>query len=431
MKGWCSAMKNKGVERFRIVAKQEFRETVRSTPFITISIFLAALLICCGAGLLLFSLLSDSDGGISELFVTDDPEDKYDTIVAIEDRTGGGIADMLERELPLMRFDRMTLDDDAVERAIRSGDCDAYVIIKDSMSFDCREKLSIYKDSCSDQIAAMLERSNRISQLEKNGVSPSDAGLILDARAVYTLSQVGGYDVGKYLFNTVMVIMMFFVIALYGQMVSNRVATEKGSRTMEILATSVRPFELLCGKVVGVGAAGLMQVLLFSLLLFGMLRTVVMRISSLSLVLASLADITVPDIVWLLLYFVLGFLMVAFIYGGLGSMVSQVEDLSGISSLPMYLLMIGYLIAMSSTVTGESNILLKIASFVPFWSPIVMFSRMSVEQVPSWQIIISLAILAGSSVVTAALSARMYRSGMLRYGKPPKLRELVDAVKHK
>ena len=422
------------MRRFRIVARQEFIEAVRSTPFKVITVFLLITVLLAGAAAFLLDLVMNGGGedmpdGAEMLIETDLFEHKYTNIIAVDDRSGEGLTQKLADELPMLRIDAMQLGEEAIVRSVNDRECDAYIIIEDPLNFICYESDSIYGESYAPMIARELARINSIKLLGERGVSGSDVSLILDSTAGYEIRRTGGgYDMGKYLFNLVLVVMMFLVISLYGQMVANRVATEKSSRTMEVLATSVSPVELLCGKVVGVGAAGLGQILMFFFVMVFIMRAVLRKIGVLDYMMQGVS-LSAADVVWLVMYFILGFLMVAFVYGGLGSMVSQTEDLSGISSLPMGLFMIGYFIAITATLTGETNILLRVGSFVPFWSPMVMFSRMSVEDVPVWQILISLTLLALTSALFAVLSARLYRTGMLRYGKPPKLREIVSALK--
>jgi len=168
---------------------------------------------------------------------------------------------------------------------------------------------------------------------------------------------------------------------------------------------------------------------IFILAALGIIRGVVSRSVMLSVIAGQILSISAFDIGCLVLYFVLGFLLYAFIFGALGSMVSQLEDLSGLASMPMYIFMIGYFISIFSSIGGESGFIMKLASFVPFWSPVVMFARMSVEEVPVIELVISLGLLVATAAVIAWLSARIYRSGMLRYGKPPRFREIMNAAK--
>jgi len=423
------------MRRFFIVFGQEFRQTLRSKPFIVICVFLLILLlVLLAAGFAVTGFgaegLTGYDGSAGTV-VSEPGTQAYIHDVAVCDRTGGELLRRLEQQLPLYRFRATELDDSGIEALLSGGACEAYIVLDSAEHFDIYEKADIYGLSVGGEISEALTVIGRIDMLEQLGVSSADAQAVLrDGEVWYTVHTVGGYDMGKYVYNYVMVMLMFLVIALYGQMVATTVATEKSSRTMEVLATSVSPAELLCGKVMGVGAAGMLQMSLFIAAAAAIIKGVVQRVPVLSVVAEQLLDISGFDIACLVIYFVLGFMMYAFIYGALGSMVSQIEDLSGVASMPTYLFMIGYLIATLSSMGGESGAMMKISSFVPFWSPVTMFSRMSVEEVPVIEIIISIVILLAAAAATAWMSARIYRSGMLRYGKPPKIKEIINAARN-
>lgn len=425
------------MKRFAIVCAQEFREALRSKSFIVISVFLAVMLLMVAVGGLLIGGLFTSGDDLSNVDYTGDGAASgqpgsvsYLYEVAVCDRSGDDTLERLRAGLPHIRFESMELTDLQVEELLTAGECDAYVVLNSACEFEIYEQYDLYGESLGEHIREALVAIGRIDMLGELGVDAAQAGDVLNHdRVMYTLHTVGGYDIGEYIYNYVLVILMFLVIALYGQMVATRVATEKGSRTMEVLATSVSPVELLCGKVMGVGLAGLLQMGVFIAAAAAIIRGLVSRSDILSVVAGQILDISAFDIACMVLFFVLGFLLYAFIFGALGSMVSQLEDLSGLASMPMYIFMVGYFISLFSTAGGQSGIIMKIASFVPFWSPVVMFARMSMEEVSMAELFVSLAILVVTAGLIAWWSARIYRSGMLRYGKPPKLSEIINAAK--
>jgi ABC-2 type transport system permease protein len=142
----------------------------------------------------------------------------------------------------------------------------------------------------------------------------------------------------------------------------------------------------------------------------------------------SLAGLTPGLLLAFLGYFVLGFAFYAVIYAAAGSLVSRQEDLQ-VVALPMSLLsMAGYLIAIVS-ISGGFDILARIASFVPFWSPFVMLARVMVSRVEPWELALSLAILAASVVAASVVAVRVYRAGILLYGQRPGLRLFLAAAR--
>ncbi len=423
---------------FRTVFGFEFRQTLRSKSFIILSVMMLLTLIGGAvAGIVFF-------GADSGLFSFDPtvviPEDML--IPITPDQSGnmaiytvvydnGNVDDeyikRLGERLPSVDFVRCELDEDTIDSAIADG-ADGCIIFTSPLSFDYYRKSSIHDSFLASLISDAMTRLYREDEFALQGVSPSDSSQILNSAAWHTDHMVGGYGMGKFILNTIITVFLFVLITLYGQMVAMRVTSEKSSRTVEVLATSVSPFALLCGKVAGIGAAALAQVGVFAALavLLGGISSE--RSAELAAVLGGL-DISAADVLFLLAYFLLGFTLISLLYGGMGAMVSQQEDLSGLASLPMALLMGGYFIAIFSTSFGKPNLLLRIASFVPFWSPVVMFSRMSLEPVSMAEIFLSLLLLAGTVVLTAVAAARLYRRGMLRYGKAPKLREIWAMIK--
>lgn len=414
---------------FRIVFGMEFRETVRSRPFIVISVLFAIILAAAAAVSLLAGALlnvSHQPEIIPDQFVEVIPDQSGSIAlyaVAADDRSDAGILSRLEERLPLIRFERCALDDGIIADALEEG-VDGCIIITDEQMFEYYGPSSLYDfTTLPDMISGEMTEMAREDAFARLGVSPSDAHTAMNTKAVYIAHSVGGFSYGKYLVSTVITVLLFVSITLYGQMVATRVTAEKGSRTVEVLAASVSPEAMLCGKVLGVGAAALLQMAVFysGLCLFAG--------GSMSGIVQQLIGISALDVVWMCSYFLLGFALTAFIYGGLGAMVSQTEDLSGIASLPILPLSIGYFISLIATSLGEGGPLLTVASYIPFWSPLVMFSRMAVEEVGVWEILLSLFILLLTTIAAARLSARLYRRGMLRYGKPPKLKEYIDAFR--
>ncbi len=221
------------------------------------------------------------------------------------------------------------------------------------------------------------------------------------------------------------VVLIFITLVIYGMWVAAGVATEKSSRVMELLVSAASAEQLLAGKVVGLGAAGLTQYL--AILLPAGLILVVQEVLAAAILgpaageTVSLAGLTPGLLVAFLAYFVLGFAFYAVIYAAAGSLVSRQEDLQ-VVALPLSLLsMAGYLIAIVS-IPGGFDALARIASFVPFWSPFVMLARIMVSRVEPWELALSLGILAGSVVAAAAVAVRVYRAGVLLYGQRPGLR---------
>ncbi len=228
------------------------------------------------------------------------------------------------------------------------------------------------------------------------------------------------------------VVLIFITLVIYGMWVAAGVATEKSSRVMELLVSAASAEQLLAGKVVGLGAAGLTQYAAILapagliLVIQDLLAVAIMGPAAGETV--SLAGLTPGLLAAFLGYFVLGFAFYAVIYAAAGSLVSRQEDLQ-VVALPLSLLsMAGYLIAIVS-ISGGFDILARIASFVPFWSPFVMLARVMVSRVEPWELGLSLGLLAASVLVAAVVAVRVYRAGILLYGQRPGLRLFIAAAR--
>ena len=236
-------------------------------------------------------------------------------------------------------------------------------------------------------------------------------------------------------------LLIYMFITMYGSMVMQGVMEEKTNRIIEVMVSSVKPFDLMMGKIIGIGLVGLTQVLLWGILTvaivaFGQLfignTEVMLDTGALSsgATLASESQVRMAfeqllALPWLkiiisfLLYFVGGYVLYAALFAAIGSALSQPED----SQQFITILMLFSLYAGIYGIENPDGPLAFWASLVPFSSPMVMMMRLAFD-VPLWQLLVSLALLALMAVAAVALSAKVYRVGILMYGKKPTLREL-------
>ena len=134
-------------------------------------------------------------------------------------------------------------------------------------------------------------------------------------------------------------------------------------------------------------------------------------------------------LVYMLLFFVLGFLIYAFMFGAVGSTASKLEDINT-SVMPLTMLfVVAFVVVMTSMSSGNvDNIVMKVCSFIPFTSPMSMFTRIAMSTVPWYEIVISIVILIASTIGIGVLAAKIYRVGVLLYGTPPKIGAIIKAV---
>jgi ABC-2 type transport system permease protein len=224
-----------------------------------------------------------------------------------------------------------------------------------------------------------------------------------------------------------MIFALYMVILLYGQMVATNVATEKSSRAMEVLITSAKPTSMMFGKVLASCIAGFTQLVLVfgtAILLYNINKDALSNP-----IIASIFDIPMELFAYLIIFFVLGFLIYAFMFGAIGSTASKLEDINT-SVMPItFLFIIAFMVVMFSMSSGSiDNIAMYVCSYIPFTSPMAMFTRICMSTVAWYEIAISIAILVASTVGIGVLSAKIYRVGVLLYGTPPKIGNILKTV---
>jgi ABC-2 type transport system permease protein len=250
----------------------------------------------------------------------------------------------------------------------------------------------------------------------------TEAGRTLDAQEVASRGFLG----------IVFVVLLFITVVIYGMWVATGVASEKSSRVMELMVSAASPRQLLAGKVVGIGAAGLLQYLAIAIptLLVVAFQD---RIAGALLGPGGMQGTAITGLSPGLLlaygvFFLLGFTLFALIYAAMGSFVSRPDDLQTLS-LPLSLLATaGYLTAVIA-LGGGQGAWVVIASFLPPFSPFVMLARLMVAAVAPWEVVVSVGILVAAIAVVAVVASRMYAAGVLLYGQRPGLRAFVAAAR--
>lgn len=269
----------------------------------------------------------------------------------------------------------------------------------------------------------------RMGAMVENGVSPEQAGEILAVEIQGETENLGKDQMRNYWYTYLMVFALYLVILLYGQMVATNVATEKSSRTMEVLITSAKPTSMMFGKVIASCLAGLIQLLAVfgsALLFYSLTREQWEN----NFIISSMFNMPPGLLAYMVLFFILGFFIYAFLYGAIGSTASKLEDINT-SVMPITILfIIAFFVVMFSLVSGNvDNTLIKVCSYIPFTSPMAMFTRIAMSTVPWYEILISIVILIGSVIGVGVLSAKIYRVGVLLYGTTPKLGTILKMVR--
>lgn len=219
--------------------------------------------------------------------------------------------------------------------------------------------------------------------------------------------------------------LMYMVIMLYGMNTARSIIEEKSSRIFEVLLATIKPEELLAGKIIGVGSVGLTQIGVW------MLAAGLLSSSSLAtgLVGSGHGPIGLVQIGFFVLYFFFGFLLYSSIAAALGAMTNSEQELQ---QLNMFLVipLAFCMLMLFPIIRAPDSTLARVVSLIPFCSPLLMNFRISLTQVPAWQIWLSIGLMSITIAAILWVSARIYRVGILMYGKKPNLPEIIRWLKY-
>lgn len=231
----------------------------------------------------------------------------------------------------------------------------------------------------------------------------------------------------NYAFVYVLMILFFFSTVMTGNMIASEITAEKSSRIMEILITSVSPLTQMFGKIIGIFLLSLTQIGIFGLTIFAnlMLPHNKEMLSSMNI---DLSLLNLDVLFYGLLFYIFGYFLYAVLFAAIGSIVSRTEDL-GQALTPMTMLSLAAFYIGIFSMGTPNSLLVQIASYVPFTAPTVMILRVGMGEIAVWQIWVSLVILIAAILGFGWLSAKIYRTGVLMYGKRPSVAELRKAMK--
>lgn len=268
-----------------------------------------------------------------------------------------------------------------------------------------------------------LTRAWTQKSLSPAGLTDEEIAFATEPLSLYT-EATGEMNMASYALGLVFTILIFFAVYMYGITVANSVATEKTSRVMETLVVSARPRNVLFGKCLATGAAGLMQMLVLgtvAVLSYNVFVPADVNILGLEFSLEGLSAITAVE---LLAYFILGYALYAMMNAVCGASVSRIEDVNSALMPVMFLALFSFYAGYMTSVIGSSGTFEAIARYLPFASPFGMPMRILNGQVSGTQVLASLGILAATLLVISAICVRLYEASVMYYGKRLKITDM-------
>jgi ABC-2 type transport system permease protein len=339
------------------------------------------------------------------------------------------------------RYSVTVTDDPSGARArVEAGDLDGFLAIGRSSASDLTFDF-VSKDSATSQRVAFVRQATQVlatnDRLDQAGVSATDRGRIF-APVAFTATNIDPGSsrltneefIPAYVLSYAFVILAFIAIQVYGNWVASGVAEEKSSRVMELLITAATPRQLLFGKVLGNGAAGLTQY--GAVLLAALVGTVAQAPVSKALLGESGATISLDALTPALLvsfgvFLLLGFTLYSMLYAAAGSMVSRQEDVQQVV-VPLTFVSLGaYFLSFYALASVESP-LVRILSWVPFVSSFLFPVRIALANPAPWEYLLTIALLVLAILGTLWVAARIYAAGVLLYGQRPTMRAMLRAT---
>jgi len=226
-------------------------------------------------------------------------------------------------------------------------------------------------------------------------------------------------------------VLIYFFILVYGAMVLRGVVEEKSNRIVEIVISSVHPFELMVGKIVGIALVGLTQFSIWAVI--AAILTNFMEIPTIPVqsVIPALSAMNLVEIAFFfIVYFLGGYLLYASLFAAIGAASNSETDTQQFM-LPIILPVIFAMLVAVNSASNPDGQLAFWTSLIPFTSPIVMMIRIPAGNVPAWELILSVSLLLLSFAGTTWLAAKIYRTGILMYGKKVTYREIWKWIKYK
>lgn len=409
------------MKQFLAIFKFEYLNFVKNKIFIFLTIAVAIII----AVVAFFPRFSSSKE-ISLNF----GESEKSTLLVIDKSGVSGLEEVITEALPDIDITfKAEGNEEYATSVVESKEYTSAVVISSPLEYTYIVKNLELFDTTEQSINQILLSLYKTSALANFGLSSEEIAEF-SATAVNSKSIVVGQDqTQSFMHAYILMMVLYITVLVYGQIVAQSVATEKSSRAMELLITSANPRNLIFGKVLGTGFAGLTQ--LSVILIWGIICVLINKEYLIKSDMFSMfTGFSASMLAYTITFFILGFLIYAFLLGAMGSMASKLEDVGTLTMPVMMFLILGFVVTISLMSSGNVDSgLVKVLSYFPFTSPMAMFARVSMGTATTLEALIAIAILLVSIYGVGHFAVAIYRIGILMYGKPPKFNEIFRALK--
>lgn len=359
--------------------------------------------------------------------------------IAVVDETGGRLFPSLKQQVEAVNSELVISEFDGsikkAEKAVENGEYKGVLQLR----FDERmlpvatyKAMSITDSDTTSELQSYIQQikvSIAASQIELKPeqlaklyepVSFKQVALEKNAKTEKELTQARGLVY-------VLLFIIYFAVIMYANMIAMEVATEKSSRVMEILISSVSPIKQMFAKILGIGLLSLTQLSLMLVVGYFSVKQNLDELKGASFEFLGFGEIPTATIIYAVIFFLLGYFLYATLAAFLGSLVSRIEDVQQMITPMTMLVVAGFMMAMFGLGQPEATFI-KIASFIPFFTPMLMFLRVGMLNIPIWEAALAIVILVITIIVLAIFGARVYRGGVLMYGKSNSFKDIKKAL---
>jgi len=312
--------------------------------------------------------------------------------------------------------------------------------IKGYIEYDTVAGFNLYSDNYTDlyisnTISGIVHNINRRKEIMRSGLSEEQINKILNPASINTLklsednpetaesSNVRDESFKRTMCGYVLAFLIMMSVMMFAQSVGMSVLEDKSTKIVDVLLTSVSPTQLLSGKILGIGSAGILQFAVWVLI------AIIATNNTDGLSFGSLSDVLTPQLyVFAFLYFILGFITVISIYAAFGSMAETQQHYNQLVSGVSIFLSMPFIVIMPVAMSPESTFSI-IMSMVPIFSTSLMPVRIVAGDAPAWQIILSFVLLIGTGYLILKASARIYRNAIMQQGKELKMKDIFKLLK--
>ena len=425
------------MRKFWVVFGREYLERVRSKWFLFATIAGPLVFGGIAIGQVALTQRAQTSPNLSDVIVLDATSVGLGRRVA--ENLGGGIAgDTAITEVQVISPGSLRQAEGAALARVTNHDRLGYLVLDDSAMAGIRARYAGRNASSLpdiDRITTAVRDAVLTVRLERAGLEPRRIRALTTLPLTVKADRVtdrglGASGTSSAVLGYVVAFVLYMMIVLYGQAVLRGVMEEKTTRVAEVIISSVPAETLLAGKVLGVGSVAVTQEIIWmtaSVALFAA-RGPILRAVGVSDVPITLPGVTMGAGILLLLFFLLGFFFYAALFAAVGAAVNNPEDAQQ-ATLPVMLLLVSTVALVIPVLLSPDEPVARVASWVPFSAPILMPLRLSVMQVPWPEVVLSLAGLAASCAAAIWFASRVYRIGLLMYGKRPTLREVIRWVR--